>query len=336
MPPILTNNMSLTVWDTDDDFFDGSQLANNFTLLDQHDHDQSQGRGVQINSPGIADGAIGTSKLATDSVTPVKIVDHSITGQELADNAIASQHVQANAITTSKIPDGAITPVKIDPNFLPIGSVISWYRPNGSISLPTGWEVCDGRNWSDIANAWGVTTGTIPNLVNKFVLGAALSGIGTGPSTPPDIGAAGGSHTRDLSHSHTVSDHMHSVDAHAHGIVIDGSHKHRFATTIWDGSGNPIGSGFTDGSQRGTAVPGAAGSRQSFFVPELNRGEYYGESVPAPMETVAGHAHGGATTTNGSNTSVATGVTTNTWTATGTDLRPAFVGFLYIMRVRNS
>jgi hypothetical protein len=335
MPPILTNNMSLTVWDTDDDFFDGSQLAGNFTILDNHDHDQASGRGRQINSPGIADGSITSTKLAVDSVTPTKIVDHSITGQELADNAIATQHIQDNAVTSAKIPDGAITSDKIDPNFLPIGSVISWYRPNTSIPLPGGWEVCDGRNWVDISNAWNVTTGTIPNLRNKFILGAALSGIGTAPTDPPDIAAAGGSHTRNLGHSHTVADHMHSVDAHSHSISSDGGHKHRFVTTVWDGGGNPIGTSFTDAMQRGTAVPGSSGTRQSFYIPELNRSEYYGENVSAPMETVGNHSHGSATGTAGSNTSVATGLATSTWVATAVDLRPAFVGLLYIMRVRN-
>lgn len=330
----ITTNMLLTIWDSDDDFFDGSQLAGNWTAVDVHNH--TPGHGTLIPSGGLADGAITTAKIAADAVTPDKIPNNSITGSELANNAIATQHLTDASVTTPKIADGAVTPAKIAGDFLPIGFVGAWYRPNSSVPLPTGWEICDGRAWSTIINAWGVSTGNIPNLVNKFILGAALTGIGTDPASPPDIGASGGSHTRDFLHTHTVTNHSHTVDAHHHGISVDGAHKHRWLTTIWDGSNQPIGTTFVDGMQRGTAVPGSAGTRQSFYIPELNRNEYYGENVNAPMETVAGHSHGTITGDAGSNTSVATGVTTGNGLANSTDVRPAFVGLLYIMRVRNT
>lgn len=63
--------MSLVRWDGTGDNFSHTQLASNFTLIDQHDH--TSGKGVQIPPGGLANLSVGTAQLADGSVTNSKI-----------------------------------------------------------------------------------------------------------------------------------------------------------------------------------------------------------------------------------------------------------------------
>lgn len=333
-----TTNMGLVVWDLESDDFDHSTLATNFEDIDDHDH--TTNKGVQIPSGGLANGAVTGTKIAANAITPTThIPSASIPQSRLANNSVGTAQIIDGSVGTGDLADDSVTYAKLDPSVVPLGQVISWYRVSAGISVPDGWEICDGRAWSGITNKMGVseaswTSGNIPDLRNKFVLGAATSGTGSGTSTPPDIGQTGGSQTINLSHTHTVGSHTHSVPAHAHSIGADGSHRHRWQTTVWDGSDNPVGSTFTDGAQRTTAVPSAAGSRQSFYVPDLNRNQFYGDNVSAPMETVGTHSHGGVTGNSSGVTSGAASPTTDAQLSATQDNRPAYVGLLFIMRVR--
>lgn len=120
---------------------------------------------------------------------------------------------------------------------LPIGTIIGWENA----SIPTGWAICDG------------TSGT-PNLVDKFVMGAAedgdvrtTSGVAThthtnsntSTRTAHDHGgtksASVGSGTSELStagsglvvanvgHSHTATIQITAADLHAHTVGDTGS-----------------------------------------------------------------------------------------------------------------
>lgn len=327
---LITSLMGLIAWDLGTDSYSHTQLAQNFEKLDVHDH--TTGKGKQIPTGGLVDGAVTTAKLSNQSVTTSKISDDSIGSSKIIDSSVGSAEIADGAITGPKIANGAISKSKLDGNLIPIGTTISWYRPNGSVPIPTGWEVCDGRAWSSITNGWGVSTGSIPDLRNKFILGAATSGVGSDVSSPPDIGQVGGSHSRNFSHSHTVDNHAHWVSEHTHPIGPDGSHRHRWQSTTWDAGNNPVGTQFVDPIQRGSAVKGAEGSFQALYIPGLNRNEYYGESQGAPMETVGNHSHGGAT---GDSSGFASEESTaGTSSALGTmDTRPSYVGLIYLMRV---
>lgn len=74
---------------------------------------------------------------------------------------------------------------------LPIGTIIAW----GNETIPTGWAVCDG-------------TGGTPNLIGKFIRGAAEDG---------DVGTTGGA---DI-HSHTNPNTADRA-AHNHGGSVAG------------------------------------------------------------------------------------------------------------------
>lgn len=343
-----TSFMGLTAWDLGTDPYDHSQLANNFVAIDLHDH--SSGKGKQIGASGISDGAITTAKIQDGAVTAAKILDGAITQAKLANNSVGSAQIIDGSITGADILDGTISNAELDPSVNPIGTIKMWFRVDPSVPVPTGWEVCDGRAWNTVTNKMGPgatqwNTGNMPNFANKFPLGAALSGTGSGATQPPDIGQTGGSMTIDLSHTHTVNAHSHTVNAHSHTIPTQAPHKHLFKTTVWDANNNPIGTATVDGHQRQTALPtGPAAVRQSFYVPDLNR---YGnvDDVIAPMAeesytdgagNVLGsqpaHNHSGATGTATSTTSSDT-ATTATSLGTTIDHRNAFVGVLFIIRV---
>ena len=63
-----TRNMLLQMWDQINDLWFNDTLADNFERIDKHDH--SGGRGVQIPTEGIADGAITLAKLGADVSDP--------------------------------------------------------------------------------------------------------------------------------------------------------------------------------------------------------------------------------------------------------------------------
>jgi hypothetical protein len=325
-----TPNMGLTAWDLGSDPYDHSQLAANFAQIDLHDH--STGKGLQIQGSGIANNAITSGKIAANQVLPnTHLPADSIDQSRLAVDSVGNSELQDNSVMTANVVDGQITIGKLDPAILPIGMVIMWYRADASVLPPSGWEIMDGRAWSTITNKLGAggtqwNTGNIPNMSNKFPLGSALAGTGSGPSTPPGIGSTGGQHERDLTHTHTTNAHSHTVDSHTHGITADGGHNHRF----W--ANTQAGAQLRDLFSRDVGVPKVDGRRQALYIQEHNRDSFAGSDVAAPMESVANHSHGGATTGSTAGTSSAT-VTVNNGLTGNTDLRPAHVGLLFLMKV---
>jgi len=74
-----TPSMSLRVWNLLSDPYDHDQLATNWAKVDLHDH--SYGRGVQIPTDGILDGAVTAAKLAPGAAS---IQNNSVTAQKFA------------------------------------------------------------------------------------------------------------------------------------------------------------------------------------------------------------------------------------------------------------
>ena len=332
----VTNYMGLTAWDLGDDQYNYIQLANNFIALDEHDHSPSKGQ--QIQSAGLANSAVITAKIANLAVTTSKYALGSVNQAILAKPSVGTDELYDNSVVETKILDGSVAAPKLDPALIPIGQCILWYRATASMPLPGGfWEHLDGRAWSAVTNKMGaggvqLNSGNMPDTRNAFILGAALSGTGSGTSTPPAIGATGGSMTIGLAHSHnvaghshTVPDHVHGLSDHNHGINADGGHNHgmfsRLTRTLsQDGQGTSY--------------------LQTLYVAGFNTG---GENAPLPYG--AAHSHGGYTTgqidgqlvTHGSSVGTAStsvsGSTTDSQLSS-VDIRPKYVGFLILCRVR--
>lgn len=198
-----TPNMGLYSWDLSSDPYDHTQLAANFNALDSHNH--TAGSGAIITTPAIQDLAITTGKLAGSSVTNAKIADDSV------------------------------TKAKMDRAYVhPLGSIMPWWRPSSLSEIPTGWVVAKGQTLTssehDFAGGGSII---LPDLRNKFLLGADTESTGTSTSAPPAISQTGGSHEKNISHSHTIDPHSHTIDPHYHTVNDHShtvpSHKHGLA-----------------------------------------------------------------------------------------------------------
>lgn len=317
----ISPNMSLIIWDDPGDPYDHNELAANWTAVDNHDH--SSGNGVQIPKDGIVPGAVDGTVLAPDSVTSNHIVNQTIQRVDLADGIIGAAQIDPNLFGT----------------LAPLGMVVAWFRPSTSFAVPTGWVIADGQVVGSTSHSWtGVGNVSVPDLRGKFILGAAVSGTGTGPDMPPAEKAIGGANNRVWNHSHsvdphfhTVNDHTHNITAHTHSISTGGVHNHNMHSR-----GNAFLSGIQvrdiDGNVRYN------GDLQSLYVAGFNEGATV---VDAPIPTDGGHNHGGGT--GGLSSPVSTGgaspntdskdLTTDSKT-TGGDIRPAYVGLLYIIKVK--
>lgn len=356
-------NMSLVVWDLSTDPYDHSQLANNWDVVDNHDH--TAGKGLPIGSNALANSAVTNAKLGPDAVTTSKILNGTILGEDLA----------AGAIGTNQLDPALIQSLK------PLGQVFAIYRPSSAFPLPLGCVVCDGTSYASVNHDFGTGASiTVPDLRNKFILGAATSGTGTGTGTPPAENAVGGSQTANLAHSHTLAHthpvaahshtvtshthtvfgHVHPVDAHAHAIGADGAHAHSFAggfgmhtrKNAWitvDGGGFNLEFKDTSNVTRQNAL-------QSLYIAGYNSaaGDSPTWDRQADMDAAGTHSHGGGTgnaaptaqsngdaaTSAAAPTTSSNALTTDTTGASSgaalgsQDVRPAFVGLLYVVRIR--
>jgi len=295
-----------------------------------------------VTGPKIANNSIDASKLANGSVGTLQLADTAVTAAKLSDNAVIQSKVADAAIGTAEIINGNVTRAKLDPSVEPVGIVIQWYRPNASTSVPTGWIFCDGRSLTAAEHDFGGGgTIAIPDLRNRFVLGADTAGTGGGTGTPPSIGLAGGSHTRDSSHSHTIAAHSHQADDHIHAMAADGFHGHTFqgglalhsrrnAPVTKTGTGAALAFVGTDNNTRTFSL-------QSVYLAGFNA-QPSGEFDDAfGMDGNGSHSHGGATGIAGGTIPTTTvGVVTTSGALANADSRPAYVGLLFLIKVKAS
>lgn len=195
--------------------------------------------------------------------------------------------------------------------FDPVGSVTMWWRPDASVTLPTGWVQCDGATYSSGNHDFGTGASiVVPDMRNKFVLGASstqtdgqAAAAGDTTANAPGIRGTGSSHSRNLQHTHTIS-------AESPGTNAAGSHAHNFSGTT---GGN---SAVYDSAQRYTS-----GSAQKIIATHTHPFSGSTDSQGSHSHTVNSHSHGGATG--------------STLSATQ-DIKPLYVGLLFIIKIKRS
>ncbi|NOZ87435.1 MAG: hypothetical protein GXP49_14420 [Deltaproteobacteria bacterium] len=65
---------------------------------------------------------------------------------------------------------------------VPIGTIINWWRPDDTVDIPEGYQICDGSEITDDRSPFKGST--VPNLVGRFIRGVG---------SPSEIGQTGGS-----------------------------------------------------------------------------------------------------------------------------------------------
>ena len=93
---------------------------------------------------------------------------------------------------------------------IPIGTVISWWRPSGAFDVPTQFITCDGNLITDSDSLFNGYNS--PNLTDKFV--RSVDALGR-------IGLTGGSNIITLNHGHGSTSHSHGIAAHTHVFNSD-------------------------------------------------------------------------------------------------------------------
>lgn len=169
---ITSPKLGLRVWNSLQDPYDHDQLASNWFKIDQHDH--SPGRGVQIPSEGIFDGAITEEKLDPDLL--------------------------------ERIPSD---PGAISAAAAPTGSIIGF----AGSTAPAGWLICNGATVSRTQYAAlfaviGTTYGTGDGTTSTFSLPDTQNRVLLGVSPTRRLGATGGEETHKLTISEMPS-HNH-------------------------------------------------------------------------------------------------------------------------------
>lgn len=186
---IVSPNLGLRIWNLTTDPFNSSQLADNLRKIDEHDH--ANGRGKQIPTGGLADGAVtnakldpaltlvpsdntvSTVKIQDGAVSTAKVADSAITSAKIADGAVGTADLAVNAITTSKITDASVTGAKLSSGAFS-KHLLMQYTMGATGSLAAGTYV---------HGTWGAATDT-----------AAVSGVPQMPHftwVPSDWNIAG-------------------------------------------------------------------------------------------------------------------------------------------------
>jgi microcystin-dependent protein len=267
MSETLSSGLTLIIPSEGDSNWASSIKANCFQKISEHDHTGS-GKGVQISTNAIANGAITEGKLGAGSVTTAKIADLNITEAKL----IA-------ALAEKLIPTGMIAPCALS-------------------SAPAGWLLCDGSAisrttyaalFTAIGESYGAgngsTTFNLPNLQGRFPLGKATSGTGS------TLAGTGGS----LDHEHTVPAHYHEM-AVSSTLSVDIDHNHPSFNT----AANIV---RVDGT--GTSIPTDAGATYltthsviPIDVPALGATP---KTPTGAIGLVSGGSNGNASMTSGAN-----------------------------------
>lgn len=231
------------------------------------------------------------------AATGQQIVLGSVTLQA-GQSAILNSHIKAQNDASSPRQIASPNPkvlaleeriAELEPRVSPIGSVVSWA---GAINrIPNGFVLCDGRPLSRVdyaklfdlltvafGNGDGVSTFNIPDLRDKFIVGAGNA---------YGLNGQGGATEVALSVNHLPShDHSVTVDGvadHDHGVTVgnSGSHRHTFRAsqgTTGGGAGNfPIsdnGTGSNEDYDTSSAYGVLDGGNHSHTVDVLPGGSH--------------------------------------------------------------
>lgn len=311
----------------------------------------------------IQDGAIATVDIGDSQVTNAKLSSTAVTSSKIVDGTIATADIGDSQITNAKLAD------EVSRQLIPIGAVIDWWRPDSSISVPSGFVVCSGGTITSGNHDFGTGASiTVPDLRNKFILGASTAiteGVAAtvgaagaseaDPTKAPGISGKGGTNgVRDLTHTHTTYAHNHTLTMGATQVTF-ASPTATFTGTEMSPHGHYVSTGGSAAGNGGvfytTNYTAPAGN--IFGAADTNNSKFpfYQASLVAAVAITAGTPSGSVSVSGGSvggkagpadGAGIVNGDTNNATTAASAnitavhDFRPSYYGLLKIMKVKRS
>jgi microcystin-dependent protein len=193
----------------------------------------------------------------------------------------------------------------LETSSLPVGTTISWWRPSAVVPVPTGFEICDGRSISEANHDFGaIGTVVLPDMRNRFVIGAdpdtAIGTAGVAASHADVNNADGAPGPQGLGGSNTATLTVAQMPAHTHAGSKTGWSALALHWYTTQGQSPAMDGDLDFGpySASNSTSTGGGGWRTGIHRHVLNGLSYVGASVP--------HEN-----------------------------RPAYVGVLWIMKVKN-
>lgn len=174
--------MGLSIWNLLTDPYDHAQLADNFSKIDLHDH--TPGRGIQIPTEGLADGAVTAAKL-------VSSLDPSLGYATYKDIIRASGNLTGATANTYQIPINGAANV----GTTTFSKAVAFYLNPADYAVSgrsTVLRITHAMTVNSVAPAITMTAGLYPiatytgtsNEVTVATLGSVVSGSTAAIATP--------------------------------------------------------------------------------------------------------------------------------------------------------
>jgi hypothetical protein len=243
----------------------------------------------------------------------------------------------------------------------PLGTTMTFFRPNQSVALPVGFVIAIGQTLTSGQHDWGAFPVTLPDLRGSVIVGAGPSvafGAPGAPGAPPgETGAGGDSTLRTLGHTHAVNIAQFNTGSASGPTGTTGS-----------AGGETVTSGGSSAANTGSGGSGSTGSTHATGTTTTGSSSVTGISAGNPTQfkcSSVTHTHdfddGGHTHTTPAHThamphthnvtthdhthsipaapahthTVNPPSTTSTSALGDTDIRMAYVGLLILIQVRN-
>ncbi|MEM7657045.1 MAG: hypothetical protein AAF399_13005, partial [Bacteroidota bacterium] len=208
----------------------------------------------------------------------------------------------------------------------PIGTVKLFWDAGGVLPLPTGWQVLDGSVVSDPLSPLDGTQ--LPDMTNRYAVGA------TSNTTTTVVGNV--NHSIDLSHSHQVDPHQHTVAAHTHSM----SHTHTSGTysTLfgWDNQGDVAvrrGS-FSSYTSWPISFNDALNTEGNLSTGNVGTSELASNTASIDVAGTSGPSSSNTTGSSGGGSTSSESPGTSSELSSNQSIQPESIGFIYIIKVR--